>query len=285
MNDKITNSILASLTADAYALGAHWVYDEEQLSNLPINWETLNDAQSMWHDGKKSGDFTHYGDQTLFLLEYMSEKKEFNKDDFYEFWSQKMKNYGGYIDGATRNALENMGTESADLSICGHIAPLLLHVKSQDEFLKRVKDFTSITHNSPLAQTASQFFAELFYASLEGKDIQKTIEGLKPKYPSLSTWIDEGMSSKDKDTSESIRGFGPACGIDGGFSGVIHLLCLGDDFKEVMIKNSKAGGDSSARGMVVAMILGTRDEFKMVYEWLNNINTIEKINTYIQRLK
>jgi hypothetical protein len=62
MNKQISNSIMASLVADAYALGAHWVYDEEQLKNLPIDWETLNDAQSMWHKGKIKGDFTHYGD-------------------------------------------------------------------------------------------------------------------------------------------------------------------------------------------------------------------------------
>ena len=33
----------------------------------------------------KNGSLPHYGDQALFLLEYLKDKKEFNKDDFYKF--------------------------------------------------------------------------------------------------------------------------------------------------------------------------------------------------------
>ncbi|MCW8894879.1 MAG: ADP-ribosylglycohydrolase family protein [Sulfurimonas sp.] len=277
MDAKIKNSILASLTADAYALGAHWIYDEEDLDNLPIDWQTLNDAQSIWHKGKTKGDFTHYGDQALYLLEYMSKNREFNQEDYYSFWKEKMSKYDGYIDGATRNALVEMGSTSSDLSICGRIAPLLIHVYSKEEFLSRVKDFTSITHNSELAHLASQFFAELLWESKENQDIKNNIQTLKIKYPKLAEWIDEGVNSKDIDTFDAIRGFGPACGIDGGFSGVIHLLSIDDDFKTLMINNSKAGGDSSARFMVVAQILGSQDGFENIQELVDDINEIQKI--------
>ena len=281
MNKQISNSIIASLVADAYALGAHWVYEEEKLNNLPIDWETLNDAQSIWHKGKAKGDFTHYGDQVLYLLEYMSQNKEFDKNNFYPFWSEKMSNYSGYIDGATRKALGKMGSESNDLSICGHIAPLLINIDTKDTFVKRAKEFAEITHNSKLAINSTEFFAELLWDSKENQDIKKNIELLKGKYSDLLTWIDAGVNSKDADTSKTIRDFGPACGIDGGFAGVIHLLSLEDDFKTVMQKNAKAGGDSSARGMIVAMILATQDGFKLPEEWMNSINTIEDIKNYL----
>jgi len=281
MHNQISNSIIASLIADTYALGAHWVYEEEQLKNLPIDWETLNDAQSMWHQGKVKGDFTHYGDQTLYLLEYMSQNKEFDKNNYYSFWSDKMSNYTGYVDGATRNALVKIGSESNDLSICGHIAPLLINADTKDIFIKRAKEFTEITHNSKLAIDSTTFFAELLWDSLENQDIKGNIQLLKNKYPALLTWIDAGVKSKDADTFRIIREFGPACGIDGGFAGVIHLLSLEDDFKTVMQKNAKAGGDSSARGMVVAMILGAQNNFKLPQEWMNGINTIEDIKDYL----
>lgn len=281
MNKQISNSIMASLVADAYALGAHWVYEEEQIQNLPINWETLNKAQSMWHKGKAKGDFTHYGDQALYLLEYMSQNKEFDKNDYYQFWSEKMSNYDGYVDGATRSALVKIGSESNDLSICGHIAPLLIDADTKDTFLKRAKEFTEITHNSKLAINSTAFFAELLWDSKENQDIKKNIELLKSKYPDLSTWIDAGVNSKDADTFTTIREFGPACGIDGGFAGVIHLLSLKDDFKTIMQKNAKAGGDSSARGMVVAMILATQDDFELPDEWMKDINTIEDMKNYL----
>ncbi|MFK5937481.1 MAG: ADP-ribosylglycohydrolase family protein [Sulfurimonas sp.] len=281
MDKQTENSILASFTADAYLLGSHWVYDETQLKNLPINWEQLNAPQAMWHRDKKRGDFTHYGDQTFFLLEYMTKNKTFVQEDYYTFWHDKMSSYKGYIDAATRGALKIIGSPSSELSICGRFAPLLIRAKSKEDFLSSVNSLVEITHNSGLAKTASKFFAQLLWESRENQNITGTLQKLKSSYPTLLTWIDEGVRSADKDTFSVIRDFGPACGIDGGFAGVIHLLSLEDDFTTLMQKNAKAGGDSSARGMVVAMILGTQDDFKPNETWTNNINLIKKIRENI----
>jgi len=281
MHTPVHNSILASLSADTYLLGSHWIYDEEQLKNLPMDWESLNPPQAMWHKGKTSGDFTHYGDQTVFLLEYIKKYHNFNKKDFYSFWRDKISSYQGYIDGATRNALENIGSANNDLSICGRIAPLLLIATTKDIFLHDILELTTITHNSELAKTATKFFAELLWDTKENQDLQGNIQRLKHNYPTLLKWIDEGVNSKDKETFNVIRDFGPACGIDGGFAGAIHLLSLDDDFKTIMQKNAKAGGDSSARGMVVAMILGVQDNFKLHDNWVENINNIKEIREYL----
>ena len=281
MHTQINNSILASLSADSYLLGSHWVYDEEQLQNLPIDWESLNPPQAMWHKGKTAGDFTHYGDQSVFLLEYLQNHKTFDKKDFYSFWTSKMSSYKGYIDGATRNALENIGSANNDLSICGRIAPLLLVASSKDTFLHDISELVTITHNSELAKTATKFFAELLWDTKENQDLQGNIQKLKQNYPTLLKWIDDGVASKTQDTFSVIRDFGPACGIDGGFAGAIHLLSLGDDFKTTMQKNAKAGGDSSARGMAVAMILGIDKNFKLHDNWTKNINNINKIREYL----
>jgi len=281
MDQKIINSILSSFTADAYALGAHWIYNGGQLKNLSIDWETLNNPQVMWHKGKHKGDFTHYGDQTLYLLEYMYKNKEFNKKDFYTFWSEKMSDYHGYIDDATRKALKNMDSKSNDLSISGRLAPLLINAETKDIFLNRVHNLVEITHNTELSHLTSGFFAELLWDSIQGYNIAQNIQILKEKYPALRDWIDEGVESKYNDTIESIKKFGPACGIDGGFRGVIHLLSLDDEIKSIMQKNAKAGGDSSARGMITAMILGAHDEFLLPMEWMDGINKINTIKSYL----
>ena len=271
MNANIKKSIQSSFVCDTYSLGAHWVYDDKELEKLDINWETLNTPQSLWHKGKESGDFTHYGDQTLFLLEFITKNGSFNKEAYYNFWKEKMSKYEGYIDGSSRESMVSIGSSSSDLSICGRIAPLLLCSKSEEEFLKNVADFVSITHNSELALNASDFFAKLLWMSQTNDDTVALINELKPEYPLLSQWIDDAIAKKGSNSFDTIRDFGPACGIDGGFACVIYLLLQNKDFKTLIIENAKAGGDSSARGMVVAMILGIKGDVNLPEEWVKGM--------------
>lgn len=278
----IKKSILSSFVCDAYALGAHWVYDESELENLAINWETLNAPQSPWHKGKERGDFTHYGDQTLWLLEFISQNKTFNKEEYYSFWKAKMSNYKGYVDGSSRESLEAMGASSNDLSICGRIAPLLLCSSSKEEFSKNVAAFVSVTHNSALALSASAFFAELLWLSQESNEISTLINAIKANYPMLEQWINEAIEKKNSDTVETIREFGPSCGIDGGFPSAIYLLLQNKSFKEIMISNAKAGGDSSSRGMVAGMILGMNTDTELPSEWIEGMKKLNYINKLLE---
>lgn len=259
---KVKDLIISSLVADSYSLAAHWIYDEKQLMALDINWEELNDAKSIWHKEKVAGDFTHFGDQTLWLYQFLEDKKSFDPDEYMQFWKSKIDIYNGYIDGSTRETLENIkngitpsGSLSTDLSIIGRIAPLLLVSKTKEEFLKNVQSFVTCTHNSNEVIAASRFFASLLLEVLEGKEIEEAILGLKDDFDSkIQSYIYSGIASKTDDTFDAIRGFGPACDIDGGFQGVIHLLCKYDNLKEMLINNAKAGGDSSARAMIASII-------------------------------
>lgn len=284
MTEQMKTSILATFVCDSYSLGSHWVYDEEQLKNLPIDWEELNAPQSLWHKGKECGEFTHYGDQNLFLLEFISKNEHFNKEDYYKFWKEKMSNYKGYIDASSRESLEKIGASSQDLSICGRIAPLLLCSSSKEAFLKNVAAFVSVTHNSELALNASDFFAELLWLSQENVNISSLINTIKPNYPMFEKWIDEAIEKKESDSFETIREFGPACGIDGGFAGVIYLLLQNKSFREIMSLNAKAGGDSSARGMLVAMILGMNKEVELPSKWIEGMKNFNHINKLLKEM-
>lgn len=259
---KINDLILTSLVADAYSLGAHWIYDADQLAGLTINWQELNDAQATWHEGKLAGDFTHYGDQTLWLYEFVQGKDRFNVNDYMAYWQSKIANYHGYIDGAVKGTLENItnqmtptGSSSTDTSIIGRIAPLLLVSSSNQAFLENVERFVTATHNSKPLIAASHFFAQLLLDVLAGKDIEQAILDLKTSFDeTIQLYIDKGVASKSADTLETIRGFGAACDIEGGFPSIIHLLTKYDNLKDMLIYNAKAGGDSAGRAMITAII-------------------------------
>ena len=276
--DKIKDLVLTSLVTDAYCLGTHWIYDENQLINNDIRWEELNKPLAIWHKGKSAGDFTHYGDQTYWLYEFLKDKDSFDENEYLKFWFEKMKTYTGYIDGASRDTILNIensvtpsGSNSHDLSIVGRIVPLLKVSKTKEEFLQNVEKFVKLTHNSKEAVKSADFFANLLLMVLEKNDIEKSIVQLKSSYDSyFQDMIQKGLDSKNSDTFKTIRTFGPACDINGGFSGVIHLLCKYDNLKDMLISNSKAGGDTSARAMIASVILLANKQMSEIPKnWLN----------------
>ncbi len=258
----INNAIEGAFAADAYALGSHWIYDETQLKNLPLDWENLNAPQAMWHKGKEKGDFTHYGDHAQWLYEFVQTQKHFDVSEYAAFWVEKMQTYQGYIDGSSRETLAILknnpqacqGASSHDLSIIGRIAPLLLVSDSKETFLAHTQAFVALTHNSPVALKAADFFASVLFDVVLGNTISNSLTNTAVD-PLLARAYDAAMGSKGQDTFQAIRTFGPACGVEGGFEGVIHLLISYDNYKEAMIANAKAGGDSAARGMIVGMIM------------------------------
>jgi ADP-ribosylglycohydrolase len=276
--EKIKDLVLTTLVTDSYCLGTHWVYDETQLVDNDINWEDLNAPLAMWHKGKSAGDFTHYGDQTYWLYEFLKDKNSFNEKEFLDFWFEKMKTYTGYIDGASRNTILNIennvtpsGADSHDLSIVGRIIPLLKVSKTKEEFLQNVTKFVKLTHNSKDAIQSADFFANLLLLVLEKNEIEESILQLKDSYDSFfQDMMEKGINSKNSDTFETIRTFGPACDINGGFSGIIHLLCKYDNLKDMLIANSKAGGDTSARAMIAsAILLANKKIGEIPNNWLN----------------
>lgn len=282
---KVKELILSSLVADSYSLGAHWIYDEKQLESLDVDWNELNDAQAIWHKDKKAGDFTHYGDQTFWLYQFLQSRNSFDVNEYVDYWKSRVDVYNGYIDGATRESLENIengvsptGSGSTDLSVVGRIASLLLVSSSKDEFLQNVEEFVKCTHNSNEAIVASKFFAMLLVKVLSGAAIEDSILELKEQFDTkIQSFIFSGVASKTDDTFTAIRGFGPACDISGGFEGVIHLLCKYDNLQEMLTANAKAGGDTSARAMIASYIFMAQKSKSLVAiptNWLNIKATI-----------
>ncbi|AXH09296.1 hypothetical protein CP960_02185 [Malaciobacter halophilus] len=278
MFDKkiVKDIVLSTLVADSYSLGAHWVYNEKQLQTLNIDWNELNAPCSIWHKGKIAGEFTHYGDQTFWLYDFLKEKDKFDIKAYSLYWLEKVQAYNGYIDAATRNSLEFIkneqikGSDSTDLSIVGRVAPLLLVSNNKKEFLDNVELFTALTHNSSESLNASKFFAKLLLKVLDKWDIKEAIIQLKDESDlDIQEYIKKAYDSKDKESFEVIREFGPACATSEGFASVLHLLFKYDNLKELLIQNAKAGGDSSARGMVAAMIFSAKYGLKDIPKsWL-----------------
>lgn len=264
---RCEKAIEAALIADSYSLATHWIYDWEHLDSLSLDWNSLNAPQAHWHKDKVSGDNTHYGDHTIWLLEFIREYKTFNAYDYSTFWKNRMQSYSGYIDTSSKETLAILseqahaitGSNSNDLSIIGRIAPLTTTCSDKSELLSIVQSFVALTHNSERVLLAANYIADILFEILAGKDLAQLLQCTRIE-SSLQGALKAGLNSQHQDTSKTIRNFGPACSIEGAFESVIHLLCTYDNFEQAMIANAKAGGDSAARAMLVGMLMGAADK-------------------------
>ncbi len=100
--------VLASFMADSLSLGVHWIYDTEKIASEYGRVETfLKPKENSYHPTKDKGEFTHYGDQQLVLLESVAASNGFDLNDFSDRWQGFFQDYNGYFDAATKGTLRN----------------------------------------------------------------------------------------------------------------------------------------------------------------------------------
>ncbi len=295
--NKIKGALWGAFCADAYSLGPHWEYNTRNIEEASFNWKGYNDPITSYHGDKKAGDFTQYGDQAVWLLESIAENRSFNLSLFGKLWSERMENYKGYIDHASKVTLDNIkngsdwgscGSDSNDFSAVGRSAPLLLtDADNSDLLVKSFREQTALTHNNEIVLESAAFFAELSVVLLQGGGLVSCLKELSSGYSdTIKEWVEKGLSSAGKKkTSLVIKKFGQACSIDHGFPGVIHLIVkYSDNYSLAMEENVKSGGDSAARGMPAGMILGIiNGEDSVPAEWKKSLNTYREIEKLIGR--
>ncbi len=294
--NKIYGALWGAFCADAYALGPHWEYNTRNIESAKLDKSGYNDPITKYHGKKKAGDFTQYGDQMLWLLQSLAEKKTYNLSDFGKLWVEKMKVYSGYIDHASEETLRNVengnewslcGSDSTDFSAIGRMSPLLF-VSGDDPaaFKAAVKSQTALTHNSEGVIEAAGFFADLVSALLNGGDLEEQLQTLAPGYSSsIQKWVAAGIKSSSKKTSLTIKKLGQACSLSHVFPGVIHLITkYKTNYRLAMEENAWSGGDSAARGMLTGTILGIiNGEEAIPEEWEKNLTAYGEINSLIDQ--
>jgi ADP-ribosylglycohydrolase len=292
--------VMASFAADSLALGAHWIYDREKLATDFGRVETLlKPLKDSYHPSKDKGEFTHYGDQTMILLESVAASQGFDLDDFALRWKALFANYHGYFDKATKVTLENFaagkwpndaGSPSSDLAGAGRIAPLLFYYQTDPETLiKACRAQTQMTHHNPQVTAGAEFFAKVTWQVLRGAKptaaIQQMARAPFEDVP-IAQWVADGFDSVKMDTVSAIAQLGQSCHTSEAFPAVIHLIAKYEtNLRDALIECVMAGGDSAARGMLTGMVLGAHlGEPSIPREWTTALKGYKLINDLLDRL-
>ena len=298
MTTKQKAAVVGAFVADALSLGVHWVYNTGVIDKKFGRVEQYHDPLTSYHKGKQAGDFTHYGDQMLVLLESLSGSGGFDAARFAQLWRTFFSNYDGYFDQATKTTLKNMDagsdlTQSAstsdDLAGASRMAALIaVYADDLDHLTQASRAQTAVTHNDDRVIQSADFFARTVFATLNGQSPLAAMEGLNKDLAGspIASLIEMGLDSRDRDTRETIAEFGQMCSVEAGLPGAVHLIArYGDDYKAGMVENVMAGGDSSARGMMAGMVLAAANGMTAIPEaWRSGMTASQRISTLLDQV-
>jgi len=300
MKEKPKAMVLGSFAADSLALGVHWIYNTRVIDKKFGRVDHfIKPERPTYHPTKKRGEFTHYGDQTLLLLESVAECKGFNLTDFSKRWQRLFDNYDGYIDGATKGTLENLasgkpptesGSGSDDLAGASRIASLVYFYRNDlQELIAGARAQTAFTHNNSAVIKSAAFFATIAYEILAGTAPLAAIEqAQKDEFHSdpFNEWIQMGLESAELDSRQAILDLGQMCEIPAAFPGVVHLIAkYENDLKAALVENVMAGGDSAGWGLLVGLVLGAHLGMEAIpVEWLNDMKAYRQIVDMLDKI-
>ena len=290
MKKRAEAMVLGSLVADSLALGAHWIYDTAVIDNDLGRIDSLRQPpKNSFHSTKQAGDLTHYGDQTLVLLESIAVQKKFDLDYFAQSWQSLFENYTGYRDHATKDTLKNFtagkdpltsGSKSTDLGGAIRIAPLVYSdIKNHEKLISNARHQTAMTHNNAMVLESAEYLADVVLQILNGLSPSKAFSKAAVDRDNIKNIVEKGLATTGNKTRDTIKSFGQMCDTAAALPGVIHLsTTYENDLETALVENVMAGGDSAARGMAIGMILGAHLGNEAIpANWLRDMKSTGRI--------
>lgn len=293
MREKACDMVKAALAADSLALGVHWVYDVEEIRKRVSRVDRLlAPGPGSFHPSRKKGEFTHYGDQTLVLLESVAASGGFDPDDFFQRWQTLFKAYDGYMDSASKSTLKQIrqgrgadrcGSQSNDLAGAARGVAVAAWLRNDPEAMgKAVRAQTRMTHQDAETVNAADFFSRVSLACLRGSppaEAMAAVAGEAFRESAVGMWVDQGLAAAGEDSLSAVLRFGQSCHTPEALPGVVQIIAKYEgSLSEALIQSVMAGGDNAARAGLVAQVLaawqGMDDQTR---EWFNGLVRADRI--------
>ncbi|MBM4421551.1 MAG: hypothetical protein FJ034_08245, partial [Chloroflexi bacterium] len=261
--DRIRGAIWGQLIGDAACLGTHWIYNQAEIATLwPDGLRGMEESSPKfktsarteqgtrdhmkeaghYHQGKRSGEQTHYGHGALLQLASVAERGRFDAADFGRRFVEAFGSptYTGYKDHAMRMTMFNYaalrdqhpgapidyqrGADDFEQSTTSRIASVVVAHRDDPAFLDVIERATRVTQNNTRAVAHAQFLALALRALLRGAPIRDALAEAADSLPRGTDRLEEvPQELRDARLRESAEmvpanaSFGQACRIDGSF--------------------------------------------------------------------
>jgi ADP-ribosylglycohydrolase len=293
--ERVRGMIWGQFVGDAAALGAHWIYDLDEMAHAYPEGIRGFEAphEGHYHFGKQPGDQTHYGDAALLLLESVAERGQFDAADFAQRFAAYFSDphCTSYRDHSTKDTLTHLALDPHNLRSGANaddqpatVTRLAGVVAVHRANPSVVEALTRITQNNDRAVTYVRAHAQILATLLEGKDLQAALAMVTDAEPAEK--IRDALAARAESVTNATQAFGQGCPLPKSFPAAVQAaLKHPDAFRECILATIAAGGDSAGRASMIGAWLGAALGLNAVpKEWRERLRAGSRIEAAIRQL-
>jgi ADP-ribosylglycohydrolase len=312
--DRLRGAVWGQFVGDAAALGAHWIYDLSELSSRFPDGVFGFEAPAVghYHELKKPGDQTHYGDGALVLLESIAEHGGFDPRVFGNRFVETFgsADYRGYLDWATKGTLKNyqrftesnsaddydfqQGADDAEAATASRLTGLAVRYWRDPDLPATIESLTRVCQNNRRAIGYMKYHGLLLVELFLGLEVHDALENamvkVAPLAPHLSTELRQQTKKVraeiGKEVKDATLEFGQACPLPQSFPSALHAFVKhSNDFETAIFANLRAGGDNAGRGAMLGSWLGAYLGLEAIpCEWRTRLTAAPRISAALDKI-
>jgi ADP-ribosylglycohydrolase len=312
--DRLRGAVWGQFVGDAAALGTHWIYGLSELSTrFPdgvFGFEAP--AAGDYHESKKPGDQTHYGDGALVLLESIAEHGSFDPRAFGNRFVETFgsTDYRDYLDWATKETLKNykrfresnpigdydfqQGADDAEAATASRLAGLAVRHWRDPNLPATIESLTRVCQNNRRAIDYMKLHGLLLVELFLGRHVHDALENamvrVGPLVPRLGAELREQtkrvLAETENEVTKATLEFGQACPLPQSFPSALHaFLKHSNEFETAILANLRAGGDNAGRGAMLGSWLGAHLGVNAIpQEWQTRLSAAPRISAALDKI-
>ena len=285
---RAMHAILGTFVADAAAAGLHWIYDVDEVRRRGgAKPEFQPPAANQYHAKRQTGEFTHYGDHALVVLESLVECGDFDPDDYRKRLIARFgaADYGGYLDHATKDLLATgKGSDDNQAGCLVKLPAMVARYLEDPELEERVEAAVRVTHDNAQAVRYCRAAAAAIRTAILGANAQGAVAAVVERRTargSTAALAEKALDAPDETVAFALE-MGQNCPVPNAMPVALHASLHGPDFKTVVRNSILSGGDSAGRLFLAAAIRGATDGVPQ--DWLEKVVGHRRIQELTERL-
>lgn len=268
-------ALLGALTADAAALGLHWLYDPIRIAELdgPLvlrqpDAADFEGARGIFvHHGKRDGDLSHYGAALRTAMQAVADAGGgFDPVAAQDRFAAAFGPGGwwqGYIDKPTRGTLANLaagrrepsGVEDDQIPAFARLPALICRPGGAGD-AAQLAAAVEVTHLGDEARDWALTGARMLAAALIGASPAEAVAAAETGASESVAW-GLGRARKAGPDPVAFAGeVGRACTLNQAMPVATHIILNARDYREAIEMNIRAGGDSCGRAILIGAVMG-----------------------------